>query len=495
MSGNRLLSVVSALAAFTCLASPDVSRPGLANPERGWRFEILVGLEPGEKSARRDNWPFPRYRRDGVTVTQAYCYLTKYCDTDIPESKLAALQADFDRARKEGFKFLLRFAYETDQSRMRGPYLHNILAHIEQLTDIVRRNADVIYCLQTGWVGAWGEFHSSMSGIENEPEKVAQIVAATLGMLPSNRKTMMRYPLIRERALKELDGYGADRIGLFYDATLANNVESGTFLDYPEKNEKKPWDTLLWNKYAESGNYHYDIAKRVGRVAPVDGELFWTYSRVNPARDTALRAILRFQEHHYTTFSLVHNFSELDKSTEPGAIDRWKVTPVTAEMLKAYGVDCDPDYFAGAPYRTAYDFIRDHLGYRLVAKSAAVTEGVAKVLVHNYGFAAPVNPRKAAFVILRANGTDEVVWTEFDCRALEEGKDTLVSGVIPELGASDRLALWLPDEMMPTRPEYAIRLAGGAEFVEKDGRLLNVLTLDKTLKGAASVTAAAPVVD
>ena len=40
---------MAAFAAGVCAAgAADVSRPGLANPERGWRFEILVGLEPGE---------------------------------------------------------------------------------------------------------------------------------------------------------------------------------------------------------------------------------------------------------------------------------------------------------------------------------------------------------------------------------------------------------------------------------------------------------------
>jgi len=476
------------------LSGSDLSRPGLANPERGWRFEILVGMEPGEKSARRDNWPFPRYRRDGVTVTQAYCYLNKYCESDIPLVKLEALQTDFDRARKDGVKFLLRFAYETEATRLRGPYLPRILSHIAQLKEIVNRNADVIYCLQIGWVGAWGEFHSSMSGIEGDPKQFAQVVAATLDILPPNRSTMMRTMLAREQALLELKGRGKDRIGFFNDATLANTVESGTFLGYPDRLETMSWGEILWGKYAENGNYHYELAKQMGPRAPVDGELFWTDQCVDPVRENALAAILRFREHHYTTFSVVHGNSELDKSTKPGALDRWKVTPVTRELLAAYGVDCDPRYFADVPYRTAYDFIRDHLGYRLVAKAVAYSDGTARVLVHNYGFAAPVNPRPAYFAVVSADGSVKTFPTDFDCCALVAGEDTVVAGKVPAIRQGERLALWLPDEMLMDRAEYAIRLAGGADILEKDGKVLNVLTIGGSFPALQEKTVA-PVVD
>ena len=42
---------------------PDVRR-GLRNPERGFRFEILVGQIPSDivtGAYLRDPWPFPRY--------------------------------------------------------------------------------------------------------------------------------------------------------------------------------------------------------------------------------------------------------------------------------------------------------------------------------------------------------------------------------------------------------------------------------------------------
>lgn len=52
-----------------------VESEGLANPERGFRFEIKVGLEG---SATENKWPFEDYKDDGIVMTQAYCYLSKY---------------------------------------------------------------------------------------------------------------------------------------------------------------------------------------------------------------------------------------------------------------------------------------------------------------------------------------------------------------------------------------------------------------------------------
>ena len=52
-----------------------VATEGLANPERGFRFEIKVGQEDGPTENR---WPFDDYRDDGIVMTQAYCYLTDY---------------------------------------------------------------------------------------------------------------------------------------------------------------------------------------------------------------------------------------------------------------------------------------------------------------------------------------------------------------------------------------------------------------------------------
>ena len=466
---------------------------GLANPERGFRFEQKAGLEDGEKQGKsnRSAWRFAEYAKDGVRITQAYCYLTEYCESDIPQSKLDALQADFDRARREGVKVLLRFAYETDMSRKRGPTAERILSHIRELTPIVRANADVIYVLQCGWVGAWGEFHSSAHRLEYDEVEVPRIVKATLDMLPENRVTMMRTSYQRSLALAGLGGdcevnaetargkSPAARIGFFNDATLANYHDSGTFLHDRKALAGMAWDEILGLRFDQPGAPVFDRMARESVYVPVDGELFWT-GHVDPLRQNGLAAIQRLRQHHYTTLSIVHGNSELDMNGGAGAIDAWKSSPVTPELLAAYGIPFEPGYFAGVPYRSAYEYIRDHLGYRLVAKSCVVSDGKVRLTVHNYGFAAPVNPRKASFAVLSADGAVAEIPTDFDCRRLLAERDAVIEASVPRLENGENLALWLPDESerIRRRSEYAIALAGGAEVKTVGGFRLNVLAVN-----------------
>jgi len=458
--------------------SPQDSRDGLANPERGWRFEVGVGRlteDPCKFTHVTDQWPFPRFKKDGVTVTQAYCYLTQFHDREISQEKIAALEADFARARKEGVKFLLRFAYDHKPYLKPTPTLERLLAHIAQLKPVVCRNVDVIYCLQTGWVGAWGEFHSSVSGLEKDPKAVAAIMQATLDMLPPERMTMMRRMDYKVNALRSL-GVGtnevtaatawtdtpAARIGFFNDGTLANWWDGGTFVDEP---------------YADDSNWEYERVKREGLYTPVDGELFWsTQGEAHPCYACGMRAIDRFSQQHYTTFSLVHGHSLLNSGGVPWTIDGWKVTPVTPDELRFFKIDFDPAYFQGVPYRTAYEFIRDHLGYRLALKAAElpVAAGRARLTLHNYGFAAPVNPREVILVAVAPDGKVREIPTGFDCRKAMPGHDVKVAVEVTRQ-PGERFALWLPDpqKRLRLRPEYAVRLATRLTTKTIGGRLLH----------------------
>ena len=101
--GVMLLALTGAAETYCGIRPTDPDgRDGLANPERGWRFEIGVGRLP-EDPVRfthiRDQWPFPRFVCDGVTVSQAYCYLSQFHDRPVSDEKIAALERDFARAR------------------------------------------------------------------------------------------------------------------------------------------------------------------------------------------------------------------------------------------------------------------------------------------------------------------------------------------------------------------------------------------------------------
>ncbi len=478
-------------------AKTEADRKGLNNPERGFRFEIGVGRIPADPvkfGHVRDQWPFPRYTADGVRVAQAYCYLTQYFDSPIHPEKLDALQADFDRARADGVKFLLRFAYEFDGYK-NGPDCDQVCAHIQQLQEIVRRNMDVIYVLQIGWVGLWGEFHTSIHGLEKDPEAVARIVSATLELLQNRRFTMMRRMQYKADVLKTLGddreitaetaGSAAPhaRIGFFNDGTLANYWDGGTFWDPP---------------HAAAGNPEFDRAAREGSFMPVDGELFWI-GQESDGHLSGLEAAERFTHHHYTTFSLVHGFSELDRTPEEWAIDRWKQQAATPELLQQNNLRFDPAYFEGGS-RTMFEYIRDHLGYRIALTEARFDETAAagkkfsaEITLKNYGFAAPVNDRPLEFVLLAQDGTAVELTDSKLLRGCADLQPCIPGGcrtdvlehkfawqsVLPnDLPPGPlKAAIWLPDAEsgLRFRADYAIRLATEIPVEIRDGRLLHIL--------------------
>ncbi len=497
-------------------AAPD-GRRALRNPERGLRFEIgagRIGSDEVRHGVDSAQWPFRAWLDDGVVVGQGYCYLTQFHDSPISEEKLEAIQRDCDilRGLRLGAKFLLRFAYEFE-GVTHGPTAERICAHMRQLQPVLDRNWDVIYVLQTGWVGLWGEFHTSVQQTEKDISKTAMIVRSTLDLLPPDRCTMMRRMAYKRRNLERLgcmeevtaatafSQRPAAKIGFFNDGTLANASDGGTFPDPP--------------LFAAPGNLEFDYLVREAPFLPVDGELFWSEQvpQSNPADprpyhgldltySAAAKAIARLRMHHYSTFSYVHGFSGLEKPVY-GVIDAWKETPVTAAELDARRFPYSPDYFGGAP-RTAFEYIRDHLGYRLEARQArfdgAVRPGgrlrVALDLV-NRGFAAPVNPRPVYFVLTHASGQAIEIPTGVNAQTLQPYRpgDPLFTPLTHHIAAETaipegvppgawELHLWMPDarESLRLRADYAVRLANDTGWRDLDGRGLNRL-------GAITVTA------
>jgi hypothetical protein len=475
-------------------------RQGLRNPERGYRFEIIIGAlagDPVQFNSHCDHWPFERYVDDGVTIAQAYCYLSTFTDSPISCEKLQAIEADFAKARAWGVKYLLRFLYKGSDATTVPPAAR-IRSHMAQLKPLLDANWDVIYALQIGWLGMCGENFSGATDAE-----AAEVVRGTLDLLPPDRLTMVRCPQYKPMTL-ELLGLdaaltpevafteaAAAKIGFFNDGTCADYWDCGTFKDPPF--------------YGSEGGQGFDQIVREAPFMPVDGELFWT----NPKQGEAgayrfatiydpIRVMRRLRLHHYTTLSLVHNFSELDKSRNvKGSIDLWKEMPLAAEDLDKLRFPYSPDYFDGAS-RTAFEYIRDHLGYRIEARracyDAATATGAlfeAETVLVNRGFATLINPRVPYYVLYRDDGAAVEMPAAPNCQHLhpylpgDPARAALEHIVSCAFKLPDgmqagpwKLALWLPDARAPLRyrSEYAVRLANElAWFVDQDGRGLNVI--------------------
>lgn len=482
-------------------------RAGLKNPERGFRTEMYFSTIPGEiagtcschskqlkldgrseapvyqnieipgvphliRGNRLDGVEFSHgqwrdeldyFAYDGVSVMQSYCFLMKYNDgRDLPEEKLKDIETFFLKVRESGAKTLLRFCYELSPS-LTGPTAETTLKHLNQLRPLLRTYSDVIYVLQCGFVGCFGEWHGSFNGLQDDTGFHRELFAAVLEALPEDRRTMVRYPCIKREIfgkvpLSETDAFTLlpqARIGHFNDGFMAQLPRHGGTFGRgwaPEEVIKEEMEYIA----------------QEGRYLPMDGELFW--------RDVGGAAlpeetVLNLHRWHYDTLGFVHG-NRLFEGVDGYSFDIWKRVPANPRFLVNNQLPWSEAYFQDENgrfvWRSYYEYVRDHLGYRLELQSFEydISDRLrGKIRLVNRGFSAPVNPRPVFFVL-----GEERIALKTDVRRWYSGQEQTLSFDIPLPPPGNyETGLWMPDaaEVLRNREEYAIRCANPLQF--RDG--------------------------
>ncbi|MBI5482812.1 MAG: DUF4832 domain-containing protein [Deltaproteobacteria bacterium] len=401
----------------------------LLNPERG--FYDWADLTSGDA--------LDYVRQNGLTVAWAEGHLDAYRATAIPSSYLTALGDGLARARAAGIKIVLRFSYND------GPWPNpdpdaskpQILAHLAQLAPALTANADVIAVLQAGFIGAWGEWHSSTNGLDNPTDR-HDILLAILDALPASRMAQIRTPMYKADALggpladaDAFTGTDAARVGHHNDCFLVSDDDAGTYAD--------PIET--WK----------DFVAQEGRFTPVGGET----CGLNGTRTECASATAEMARLHWSLLNLRYH---------QGVIDGWDTGGCTGE-------------------------IRRRLGYRLELQRAAFSEAVrpggvlvVEADIANTGWASPFNARPL-FVVLDDGTTRRTarLWS-VDPRRWEAGATATVHARLrvpaDATAGTYRLALWLPDDAasLRDRTEHAIRFASDCTWDATSGA--NVLATD-----------------
>ncbi len=136
----------------------------------------------------------------GFRLMRTQVQLGQFRDRPLDEAFLASLSAGFDLMREQGGKAIVRFVYNLPQTRYdayRGRAsdapLARVLEHIEQLGPVLARHSDVIAWFEGGFVGTWGEWHTSTHDLDSTSARDA-IKAALLEHFPRDRQILFRYP-------------------------------------------------------------------------------------------------------------------------------------------------------------------------------------------------------------------------------------------------------------------------------------------------------------
>ncbi|HGJ5854734.1 DUF4874 domain-containing protein [Arsenophonus nasoniae] len=453
----------------------------IVNPERGFRYENMILLNedlinPFSGDKQNGNVLLKLYKKEIIgeryQIVQQYIYLTEYINKDLDDKAIELINYIFSQAKIAGVKLLVRFVYKY-ANHIPEPGVEKIKQHMRQLKPVLANG--VIYAFQFGWIGTWGEQHGSCY---TDQQKQAIYRTFYADFMPANRKITMRYKANRDmliNALSPLLDSDTLRIGFNNDYYTLDAHKFAVGNDFV-------WQSAVYNDLKKIGaNSIYDVEMPYND----DGRDHWCLNTI-PA-DFGWGTIWRFTELGASTFSIIHNLNLCIAALRKAVID--------LKQFENAGFVCDRDYFwdqtkQSYTTRSAFEYIRDHLGYRLTLEEATYPVFVKigdyfalKFSLKNYGFARPVNNRPIAIVFL--DEQDEIQWQLFMPAGAElcaAGRGYIFS-IACQLGniksGKYLLALWLPDEspMLRDCPQYDIQLAnGGSNFrlIETEKHRFNV---------------------
>lgn len=411
-------------AAVTYPASDAV----LANPERGFTHYTQTRWSPDGSAYTPLNDATLRGWRsaDAVTVVYRVFYLEGLAGRDQVDARfLSQVAADFATARSAGVKLVVRFAYSADTS-VDAP-VQRAVGHVRQLAAVVNAADDVVWILQAGFIGRWGEWYYSDS-YASDPQRPwnlsaadwarrGQLLDALLGSVSPRVHLQVRYPAIVQRLLS--GDPRAARVGIHDDCFLASETDMGTYASAADRN---------W------------LAQRSATV-PVGGET----CGVNLPRSGWNNASAELQRYHW-------RFLNADFDTS---------------VLQSWG----PAALAGVA--------RD-LGPRLRLVSATLPDAArpgatssVTLTLTNDGYAAPLDARPVQLVF-QGTASAVVVAVPLDVRTLAPGATRTVTAQVtaPPVPGVYRLLLALPDPApsLAGNPAYAVQLANVGTWNAASGR-------------------------
>ena len=211
------------------------------NPERGFTEELSRIVTADKPNVVKGQISANYGASEKRTLIMVLYNFNNFKAQDIPEAVLNGFDEDMAELRKYGFKCVLRFAYTETESDKVDATPEWVERHLEQLQPHLEANKDVIYVLEAGFVGVWGEwYYTSNYGNEQQHlnNKRRRVVDALLARVPVERFVLFRYPMIKTdyfgdavplSAEEAFTGTNRARMGCHNDAFLNNYGNHGTY--------------------------------------------------------------------------------------------------------------------------------------------------------------------------------------------------------------------------------------------------------------------------
>lgn len=405
-----------------------------ANPERGWYRAYETD----------DIWSIDKLRGLGITMILLEANLKDYKTGPIADAKLTEIRNGFNLARKYGLQVMFRAAYDFDGVAQPDPTsLTVITGHIAQLKNIFYENEDILYCVQAGFLGPWGEWHNSYYGDPPSLQARKTVLFALMEAVPKSRSIQVRRPMfIRDIFASEPTGSSLSiataynqsnlaRTGYHDDALLSSESESGTYVDSKYTRQAE----LNWT---DNHNRYTPFVAESNKVS--------TYSDPN-------NAIFELNKLHAQIINIDYH---------PDVISKWKST--------TYGS------------MSTYNYVTQRMGYRLILQDASINTGLVKggalrlqLRIRNDGFGNLINDRNLEVVLSNGSQTyaakvndDPRQWFRENGVMTKDFYFSIPSGIG---SGSWSIYLNLPNASasLAKNPLYSVRFANSGMWVAEKG--------------------------
>ena len=213
------------------------------NPERGFTTEQNGPVTTSSPRLLQNlgSSSFTSGEKANMSLMVVLYNFRKFKNKDLPEAILSGFDADMQVLRSNGWKCVLRFAYTEDSNDHVDATPTWVERHLTQLQPHLAQNADVIYVVEAGFVGVWGEWYYTSNYGDEESHLNAnrrRVVNALLANVPSDRFVLFRTPVTKTdymgdtnplTASEAFSGSARARMGHHNDAFLNNYGDMGTY--------------------------------------------------------------------------------------------------------------------------------------------------------------------------------------------------------------------------------------------------------------------------
>lgn len=443
-----------------------------ANPERGFITMLEGHLSTSNRYAvKGKESTLDSYKaNEQMSIILVHYYLENFrTEETIPDVVLNAFDEDMAVLRSKGMKAIIRFSYTNTTYEKNGTEsakdatLAIAKKHIAQYASHWQANADVIFCFQAGFVGAWGEWYYT-DNYGNQQSTInsnrRQLIDALLAAVPVDRCIQLRTPLFKTgyinstaplTASEAYTGTAKARLGHHNDAFLERWGDMGTYEDTATQKPYIAQETLFVPLGGESCILDADLAAENASYEKTTAEmsrLHWT-----------------FIQSGYST--------------------------VVTNMWRNNGT---------------FDELNRKMGYRYQLIQGTYSDQVAagdnlsvNIQIQNVGYAPLYNERHAYIVLKNGNKTYSLQLASDPRRWLPNGVVTTINeqltvpANVPD--GTYQLYLHMPDAYasIASNPAYAVRFANTNVWEASTG--MNKLNASVTVTGGGVTPPEPPVSD